>query len=75
MARISGHYEWDDDELTPGQRKGGGLHQNLFDGEGKLAPEREQGYAGLAFFPLGYDQGEIVEPMLHWWSRSARPAR
>jgi hypothetical protein len=34
----------------------------------KLAPERAQGYAGLAFFPLGYDQGEIVEGMLRWWA-------
>jgi spore germination protein YaaH len=41
----------------------------------KLAREREQGYAGLAFFPLGYDNGEIVEPLLRWWSRSAPPAR
>ncbi len=41
----------------------------------KLAHERTQGYAGLAFFPLGYDKGEIVEPMLRWWSRSAPPGR
>jgi spore germination protein YaaH len=34
----------------------------------KLAPERTQGYAGLAFFPLGYDQGEVVEGMLRWWA-------
>jgi hypothetical protein len=33
----------------------------------KLAPERSQGYAGLAFFALGYDKGEIVEAMLRWW--------
>lgn len=33
----------------------------------KLAPERGQGYAGLAFFALGYDKGEIVEAMLRWW--------
>jgi hypothetical protein len=33
----------------------------------KLAPERARGYAGLAFFPLGYDKGEIVEAMLRWW--------
>ena len=36
MGRIKGHYEWDDDDLSPGQKKEGGLHQNLFDGEGKL---------------------------------------
>ncbi|OLE19544.1 MAG: hypothetical protein AUG50_03460 [Betaproteobacteria bacterium 13_1_20CM_3_63_8] len=36
----------------------------------KLTPERTQGYAGLAFFPLGYDKGELIEAMLRWW-RSA----
>jgi hypothetical protein len=36
MGRIKGHYEWDDDRLTPGQKKEGGLHQNLFDSEGNL---------------------------------------
>ena len=36
MGRIKGHYEWDDDDLTPGRKKEGGLHQNLFDGEGNL---------------------------------------
>jgi hypothetical protein len=38
----------------------------------KLALERRQGYAGLAFFALGYDKGEIVDAMLRWW-RSADP--
>jgi hypothetical protein len=33
----------------------------------KLAPERAAGYAGLAFFPLGYDRDEVVEGMLRWW--------
>ena len=41
----------------------------------KLAHEREQGYAGLAFFPLGYDKGAIVEPMMQWWTKTAPPAR
>lgn len=36
MGRIRGHYEWDDDGLNPGYRRGGGLHQNLFDSNGKL---------------------------------------
>ncbi|MEU9507792.1 hypothetical protein AB0D32_16125 [Micromonospora sp. NPDC048170] len=36
MGRIKGHYEWDDDDLIPGQKKEGGLHQNLFDREGNL---------------------------------------
>ena len=33
----------------------------------KLAPERTKGYGGLAFFPLGYDKGEIVDAILRWW--------
>lgn len=36
MGRIPGYFEWDDDDLTPGQKKEGGLHQNLFDEDGKL---------------------------------------
>ncbi|NIZ93498.1 hypothetical protein [Kineococcus rubinsiae] len=36
MGRIKGYYEWDDDHLTPGQKKEGGLHQNLFDSGGNL---------------------------------------
>jgi hypothetical protein len=36
MGRIKGHYEWDDDDLTPGRKKEGGLHQNLFDPDGNL---------------------------------------
>jgi hypothetical protein len=36
MGRIKGHYEWDDDDLIPGQKKEGGLHQNLFDSDGNL---------------------------------------
>lgn len=36
MGRIRGYYEFDDDSLRPGQKKEGGLHQNLFDSEGNL---------------------------------------
>ena len=36
VGRIKGHYEWDDDSLAPSQKKEGGLHQNLFNDEGKL---------------------------------------
>lgn len=36
MGRIKGHYEWDDDDLTPGRKREGGLHQNLYDNEGNL---------------------------------------
>lgn len=36
MGRIKGYYEWDDDNLTPGQKREGGLHQNLYDSDGSL---------------------------------------
>jgi hypothetical protein len=38
----------------------------------KLAPERAQAYAGLAFFPLGYDGGAVVEGLLRWWRSGER---
>jgi hypothetical protein len=63
-----------DDEGTPyyAYRDGNAWRQGWFEDltslTRKLAPERAQGYAGLAFFPLGYDQGEIVEGMLRWWA-------
>lgn len=44
-----------------------GWYEDLESLTRKLAPERTQPYAGLAFFPLGYDQGAIVEPLLRWW--------
>lgn len=31
-----GSFEWDDDNLTPGNSKDGGLHNNLYDSDGKL---------------------------------------
>jgi spore germination protein YaaH len=63
-----------DDEGTPyyayrdGKQWRQGWFEDLASLTRKLAPERAQGYAGLAFFPLGYDQGEIVEGMLRWWA-------
>lgn len=55
MARIHGTYEYDDDDLTPGKKREGGLHQNLFDGEGNLKgsarfiPDDEQPMGGFGF--------------------------
>jgi hypothetical protein len=62
-----------DGERTPyyAYRAGGrwvqGWYEDMASLTHKLAPERPRGYAGLAFFPLGYDGGEIVEPLLRWW--------
>ena len=36
MGRQAGYYEWDNDELTPGRKKEGGWHQNLYDADGRL---------------------------------------
>ena len=54
MGRIRGHYEWDDDDLTPSQKKEGGLHQNLFDSEGNLR-------GSARFIP---DDGTDSEPLV-----------
>lgn len=54
MGRIKGHYEWDDDDLTPGQKKEGGLHQNLFDSDGNLK-------GSARFVP---DDGSAPEPLV-----------
>lgn len=53
MGQIKGHYEWDNDDLTPGHKKEGGLHQNLFDTEGKLK-------GSARFIP---DDGSEPEPI------------
>ena len=36
MPQEYGYFEWDDDSLTPGLRKEGGWHQNLYDSDGHL---------------------------------------
>lgn len=54
MGRIKGHYEWDDDDLSPGRNRGGGLHQNLFDVSGKLK-------GSARFVP---DDGSEPEPFI-----------
>ena len=62
-----------DGEQTPyyayrqGDRWVQGWYEDMASLTYKLAPERLRGFAGLAFFPLGYDGGEIVEPLLGWW--------
>jgi len=62
-----------DGEHTPhyayrqGNRWQQGWYEDMTSLTYKLGPERTRGYAGLAFFPLGYDGGEIVEPLLRWW--------
>lgn len=51
-------YEWDDDSLTPGLRKEGGWHQNLYDSDGHLKDHAR-------FIPTGnnndYGDGDYSE--------------
>ena len=49
-----------------------GWYEDLRSLKFKFAAERTQGYAGLAFFALGYDKGEIVDPLLSWWASQNR---
>jgi len=53
VGRIKGHYEWDNDDLAPGHKKEGGLHQNLFDSDGKLK-------GNARFIPDGGDPEPLV---------------
>lgn len=52
MARQAGYYEWDDD-LTPGKKKEGGWHQNLYDTEGRLK-------GSARFVPVDDDQEDPI---------------
>lgn len=52
MARQAGYYEWDDD-LTPGKKKEGGWHQNLYDTEGHLK-------GNARFVPVDEDQEDPI---------------
>jgi len=62
MVKIHGYFEYDDDSLTPGQAKDGGLSQLLFDSEGKLSdhasfypedPDDEDDYSYDSTSPTG----------------------
>ena len=52
MARQAGYYEWNDD-LTPGRKKEGGWHQNLYDTEGRLK-------GSARFVPVDDDQADPI---------------
>lgn len=52
MARQAGYYEWDDD-LTPGKKKEGGWHHNLYDTEGRLK-------GNARFVPVDDDQEDPI---------------
>jgi hypothetical protein len=54
MAKIKGYMEWDNDSLTPGNKREGGLHQNLYDDEGNLK-------GSARFVPLKEDEFEPID--------------
>lgn len=57
MPRIPGHFEWDDDDLTPGNRREGGLSDNLYDSEGDLK--------GRARFVPGEPQADVQPEVIY----------
>lgn len=65
MPTIKGTFAWDDDDLTPGQSKLGGLNHNLYGGEGK-------GTKGQAHFIPDEDQDE-PEPYLIYINKHDEP--
>lgn len=65
MPEIKGTFQWDDDDLTPGQSKDGGLNHNLYGGEGK-------GTKGQAHFIPDEDQDE-PEPSVVYINNDAEP--
>jgi hypothetical protein len=65
MPEIKGTFQWDDDDLTPGQSKDGGLNHNLYGGEGK-------GTKGQAHFIPDEDQDE-PEPQVVYINDYAEP--
>lgn len=55
MARFKDRSEYDDDDLTPGRNKDGGLRQNLFDIEG-------HSHGSARFIPDEGQDGSELEP-------------
>jgi hypothetical protein len=65
MPEIKGTFRWDDDDLTPGQSKEGGLNHNLYGGQGK-------GTKGQAHFIPDEDQVE-PDPRVDYTHHCAEP--
>lgn len=57
MPRQAGYFEWDDAELTPGQKREGGWHQNLYDADGAL-----QGHGRFVPTDERFDLDDDVPP-------------
>lgn len=70
MVSIRGSYEYDDDDLTPGKKKEGGLHQNLFDNEGNL-----KGNARFIPDDPDADHAEPEPSVIYIFNETAPPAK
>jgi hypothetical protein len=66
VPSIKGRFEYDDEDLSPGKKKEGGLHQNLYDSQGELK-------GSARFIP---DDGAEAEPevVIHHVYHEAAPA-
>lgn len=70
MASIPGRYEYDDDDLTPGKKKEGGLHQNLFDSEGNL-----KGSARFIPDDPDADEGDDEPSVIYVYNETSTPVK
>ena len=70
MVSIRGSYEYDDDDLTPGKKKEGGLHQNLFDSDGNL-----KGSARFIPSDPDEDQGDAEPSAVYVYNETSPPMK
>lgn len=70
MVSIRGSYQYDDDDLTPGKKKEGGLHQNLFDSDGHL-----KGSARFIPEDPDEDQGDDQSSVVFVYNEAAPPVK
>ena len=70
MVSIRGSYEYDDDDLTPGKKKEGGLHQNLFDSDGNL-----KGSARFIPSDPDEDQGDAESSVVYVYNETSPPMK
>lgn len=70
MPEIKGTFQWDDEDLTPGQSKDGGLNHNLYGGKGKgtkgqarFIPDKDQVEPEPQFV---YINSDVEPPPLTW---------
>jgi len=68
MPSITGRYEYDDEDLTPGKKKEGGLHQNLYGrhgdlkGSARFIPDDDDGYQAEPHSVVIHVRHEVAPP-------------